>query len=34
VRKLSEPLAALTAAEQSTLQEAAEILSGVIRRLS
>jgi len=34
VRKLSEPLAALTAAEQSTLQEAAEILSRVVGRLS
>ena len=34
VRKLSEPLAALTAGEQSTLQEAAEILSRVISRLS
>jgi DNA-binding MarR family transcriptional regulator len=34
VRKLSEPLAALTADEQSTLQEAAEILSRVVGRLS
>ena len=34
VRKLSEPLAALTADEQSTLQDAAEILSRVISRLS
>ena len=34
VRKLSGPLAALTTDEQSTLQEAAEILSRVISRLS
>lgn len=34
VRKLSEPFASLTADEQSTLQEAAEILSRVITRLS
>lgn len=34
VRKLSEPFAALTDTEQSTLGEAAEILSRVITRLS
>ena len=34
VRRLSEPLAALTAGEQSTLHEAAEILARVISRLS
>lgn len=34
VRKLSEPFASLTDAEQSTLREAAEILSRVITRLS
>jgi DNA-binding MarR family transcriptional regulator len=34
VRRLSEPLAALTSDEQSTLQEAAEILARVISRLS
>ena len=34
VHKLSEPLASLTAEEQRTLQNAAEILSRVISRLS
>ena len=34
VHKLSEPLASLTADEQRTLQNAAEILSRVISRLS
>ena len=34
VRKLSEPLASLSAEEQETLQNAAEILARVISRLS
>ena len=34
VRKLSEPLSSLSVAEQSTLQEAAEILSRVVSGLS